>query len=401
MNVPLLLAAAGALFEGPFSQPIEIAQPIRLQMTPTIDGTIGVDEWDPLSADTYLQWEPGRIYVAGKVPEGKDLVLSIDGKGDGWLVGRDNIEYRISNRDGKATVTTRELDATAIRQPIWRNRDDFNIASEAVAVGDTVEAVCGDAGLGFLPTKSGKVMLRVDVVDSQSSQEPYIPRACTSVNFGDYRGMALPAAMESAVQSRSRSVIPGEEIWMRLNFKGNEDLGVKAVEMKSIGPAEPYANRMAVVFPNFDPKGRAFVDYSSKVDVAASLGYRVMRARLSFENGPDATVEVSYRIAPLMGFRLDKTEFDRLPDTNRIRLKYMLQMYTKQPADGIVRIEPPQGWQVVVGNGSKFSLLGNQSADVRNIELVVPADAHGTFPLRFTGETKTASATQVCWLTIR
>jgi hypothetical protein len=78
-----------------------------------------------------------------------------------------------------------------------------------------------------------------------------------------------------------------------------------------------------------------------------------------------------------------------------------MQMYTKYAADGIVRISAPEGWQVAVGDGSKFSVLGNQSADGRHLELIVPADAHGTFPIRFTGETKNASASQICWLTIR
>lgn len=370
-------------------------------MTPAIDGTISADEWDPFGPDTYLQWEPGRIYVAGKVPPGKDLVLSIDGKGDGWLVGRDNIEFRVSNRDGQTVVTSRELDATAIRQPIWRNRPEFVTASEATAVGDTVEAAFDDAGTGFLPMKPSEVNLRVDIVDSSESPEPYLPRTCFPIKLDDFRTMALPTDMKAGIQARTRSVVPGEELWMRVNFEGKPESAAKSIELKSIGQAEPFANRMAVIFPNFDRKGRAFVDYSSKIDLAASLGYRVMRATLSFDNGPDALVEASYRIAPLMSFKLQQNVFDRLPDNNRLRIRYVMQMYTKQAADGIVRISAPEGWQVAVGDGSKFSVLGNQSADGRHLELIVPADAHGTFPIKFTGETKTASATQICWLTIR
>ncbi|HVT12634.1 MAG TPA: hypothetical protein VHE55_10225 [Fimbriimonadaceae bacterium] len=404
MLLPFLLAAAGAIHQDQFSQPMTVVQPVRLELTPTLDGTINKEEWDPFGEQTYLQWEPGRIYVAGQMPAGKDLVLSIDGKGDGWLVGRDNVEFRVTVKDGKATVTARELDATAVNAPVWRDRTDLATASEAVAstTGDvtTVEAMFDDAGLNVLPRKPKDMKLRLDITDSGDVQ-PYLPRFCSEVRFDDHRSTALPRGMDSGIQAKSRAVIPGESVFLRLTFHGTNAMGAKTIDLRSLGAAEDASNRLSVIFPSFDNKGRAFVDYQSKIDPTAAIGYRVVHGTISFKDGPEASVEGSYRIAPYMDFTLSRTEFDRLPDDNVLRIPYVLQLYTRQGVDGIVRISAPAGWEVTRGDGDKFRLLGNQSADGRRFELKVPADAHGTFPIKFTGQTKDRTVNQVCYVTIR
>jgi len=399
-----MLLALAAL-QNPYSTPLEVPEPIRLEMTPTLDGKIDKEEWDPFGPQTYLQWSPGKIYAAAEMPAGKDLVISIDGKGDGWLVGRDNIEFRVSMKDGKPVVTARELDATAVRAPIWRDRHDLEAASMAVAsvAGDqtTVEAVFDDAGMKVLPSKPGKLMMRLDIVDSTADSAPYIPRTCAAVEFTDFRATALPRGMTSEVEAKTRAVVPGENLALRFDFHGSNALGVKTIDLRTLGEAEDSANRLSIVFPSFDTKGRAFVDYRSKIDPAAANGYRVVRGTLTFADGAPGIVEASYRIAPEMDFILLRTSFDRLPDNNVLHLRYVLQLLTGKPTDGMIHIELPAGWQVTKGDGDKFRLLGGQSAEEREFQLRVPADAHGTFPIKFTGQTKDRTATTTCYLTIQ
>lgn len=405
MMLAMLTAIAGVGSPGQYVQPLDVGQPVRLELTPTLDGRIDKEEWDPFGPQTYFQWEPGRLYVAGQMSAGKDLVLTIDGKADGWLVGRDNLEFRISVQDGKPVVTVRELDATAVKQPIWRERHDLEAASMAAISVDgdqiSVEGRFDDANLGVLPTKPKDLSMRLDIVDSQADHEAYLPRACTRVRLDDHREIALPTGMDSAIQSRTRSVIPGESIFLRVNFHGNNKLGLKTIDLRTLGDAEDSANRMSIVFPKFDNKGRAFVDYQSRIDPSAGTGYRIMRGTLAFADGPNAMVEASYRIAPFLDLTLMRTSFDRLPENNRIRIPYMVQLYTRQPAEGTVRIAPPAGWEVVKGDVMKFDVLGNQSAAGGQVELKAPADAHGTFPIEVTAETKTHTVTQTCYVTIR
>jgi hypothetical protein len=404
MMLTMLLVAAGVISPESFSQSMEVAQPIRLQLTPVLDGNMAAEEWDPFTSQTFLQWEPGRLYVAGQLPVGKDLVLSVDRKGDGWLVGRDNLEFRVTQKDGKAVVRVRELDATAIRQPIWRDRHDLETASEAVigaGDGTTCEAVFDDAGLGILPRKPRNEMIRLDVVDSAEEIAAYQPRVCESIRFDDRRTAALPREMVFGAQAPTRAVFPGESFWMRLNFNGSEKFGVKAIDMRSLGDAELTSNKMSLVFPSFDNKGRAFVDYSSKVEDSATVGFKILRGTLSFKDGPSGLVETSYRVAPLLGFSLQKSEFDKLPENNTLRLPYVVQLFTRKAVAGLVRISLPEGWQIAKGDAAKFDLLGNQSAELRHLEVRAPADAHGTFPIRFTAETKDRTLSQTCYVTIR
>jgi hypothetical protein len=405
MMLPLMLAAAHALTPDQFSQPLDVAQPVRLQMTPTLDGTISKEEWDPFGPQTYLQWEPGKLYIAGEMPAGKDLVLSIDGKADGWLIGRDNIEFRVSMRNGKPEIVVRELDATAVRQPTWRDRSDLAAASTAQATTNggttTIEACFSDAGLGVLPRSPQDVSLRLDAADPSTEATSYLPRVCSQVRLDDRRAIALPKGLIYAVETRNRTVASGDDISLRLTFQGSNQLGTKNIEMRGLGDAESATNRMSVIFPAFDVKGRAFVDYATRVDPSASIGYRVVHGSISFKDGPVAVVESSYRIAPPLDFSLRRTNWDRLPDNNILRISYQLQLYTLRGADGLVHIDPPKGWEVLKGDGSKFALLGNQSGEVRQMELKVPADAHGTFEVKLTAEMKSRSISQVCYVTIR
>jgi len=403
MMLPLLLAMSG-VFQDPYSAPIDVPQPIRLEMTPVIDGKIDKDEWDAFSPQTYLQWEPGKLYLAAQMPAGKDLVLSIDGKGDGWLVGRDNLEFRVSIKDAKPVVSVRELDATVVRAPIWRDRHDLETASTAAATtsGDQiiVEAVFDDAGLDILPRTPKTVMMRLDVVDAAADSAPYLPRSCAAIRFDEHRATALPRGMDSGIEARIRSVVPGDSLALRMDFHGSNALGTKSIDLRTLGEAEDSANRLSLVFPSFDKKGRAFVDYRSKIDPSAGIGYRIIRGTLTFRDGAPGVVEASYRIAPEIDFTMLRANIDRLPEDNILRLDYELQLYTLHSKDGVISIAVPGGWQVIKGDGAKFNLLG-QTAEEHRFEVRVPADAHGTFPIKFTGQTKDRTTSQTCYLTIR
>src|SRR5208283_2501321 len=91
----------------PFVAPVVVKQTDRLALTPKLDGKIDPEEWDPFSSqgglDTYFQWEPRKLHMAARVPVGQDLIVSLDLKGDGWLVGKDNVEVRVV-WDGKVAT---------------------------------------------------------------------------------------------------------------------------------------------------------------------------------------------------------------------------------------------------------------------------------------------------------
>lgn len=398
----LLLAAAGAPQD--FAKPMDVVQPLRIELTPALDGKIDAEEWDPLTPGTYLQWEPGKLYVAGEVPTGKDLVLSFDAAGDGWLVGDDNYEFRISFVEGKANLTIRQLDATAIKQPVWRERKDFEMASTAVATADAdrvaMEGAFADAGLGLLPLKPSALRIRVDLVDSGPT-ETYLPRVCPELSLVDFRPVALPREMRAGLNASTRAVVPGESLKLRLTFNGTDALGAKSVQMRTLGPAGAQTNRMSLMFPKFDRKGRAFIDYATTIDPAATEGWRVMRATIDFADGPTGMVETSYWIAPFFHFTIPDARTRNSLRNGILRIPYIVELDSMKSSKGIIRVEPPEGWQVTRGDGDGFASMGGQTRHRRVVEFKVPEGTHGTFPIRFTGETAEHKKTQTCYFTIR
>src|SRR4051794_27770199 len=95
----------------PFAAAQAVAESNRIAVTPKINGKLDEEEWDPLASDaatkTFFQWEPGRLHAAAAVPNGEDMVVSIDARGNGWLIGSDNLEIRVGSKDGKTTFAAR------------------------------------------------------------------------------------------------------------------------------------------------------------------------------------------------------------------------------------------------------------------------------------------------------
>ena len=144
--------------------------------------------------------EPGTIYAAATGPVSEDMVLSLDLGADGWLVGDDNLEARVTTVDGKATVTVRQLDATNKAGPVWRDLPGFAMASEVASSSDgsnvTYELKLTDPGLDMIPSKPGKLDVRVDMVPSTTApRDAYMPRALAEVKLVSSRAAALPSAL--------------------------------------------------------------------------------------------------------------------------------------------------------------------------------------------------------------
>ncbi len=396
---------ATALHHDFFIRPFEPVNPVRLQLTPLLDGQLGKEEWDPIGENLYLQWEPGKIHVAGELPKGKQIVVSLDLKGDGWLVGKDNYQLRLWSDESGARSSIEQLDATNRKGPQWIDRPDMNQAISAAAMdhdgNSFVEGTFRDIGLDIFPSSSRDVWMRIDMPELEENLEPNDPRVCTKVKFDTERGLSLPSALKWAVQSKTRSVVEREGIKLRYNFEGGDMIGLKTISLRTEGPAEDYTNQMKLLFPSFDNKGRAFVDYTTSIDPEARTGYKIARAQLGFVDGPDGVVQASYRIAPMMEFSLGSAVM-KAPDSSKpVSVRYIFQMYTRQNADGMIKVEAPEGWEVLKNGELNFKILGNQSADSRVMELKIPAGTTGTFPIRFTGTAKDQTVSQVCYLTLR
>lgn len=389
MSIPLLLSAL-VLHQAPsFQAPMTVAEPQRLAITPKLDGVIEDEEWDPLTtagSKSYFQWEPGKLHVAAVTPAGNDLVISIDLKSNGWLVGKDNLEVRVT-ADGK--VSGRLLDATQVSGPVWVDVPGLGMNSTAAVKTDggntTFEVTLADAGLGLFPIESGSgLSLRVDPVATGSpAAEPFVPRVLSPVKLALSRAAAMPTGLKWGVEGAGNRVLPGDDVRVRLTFNGDEKLHLKRIAMRSEGLARTGTAELSRSFPEFDKKGRAFVDYSTDMPKDALVGYRVLRGSVTGADDVTGVMQVSYRVAPVLEVDLVRQPIVNTTGNQTARLTYYLRSNSPRRVDGNVTIVPPQGYRILNGNDKGFIIYTPRGSVRRRFELEIPAGARGVVPITF------------------
>jgi len=390
---------APALLKPDFQAAPPVAEPVRLALTPKLDGVIATEEWDPFTstptAKTYLQWEPNSVSVAGTVPDGNDLLISLDTKANGWLVGKDNVEVRIGMRGGAPVATARLLDATRIDGPRWIDLPGVALATNVVAKSEggntTYEVMIGDGGSGLFPDKEAKLAARIDGIGNDAAPiEPFIPRVLAPINFAMSRAAALPNSLRWDVDGQGGYAVPGEGVKVRFKFVGDPKLALQRFAFRSEGLARTATSDGSVPFPPFDGKGRCFVDYTTNISKDAEPGYRIVQGTLTGADGLSGVIEASYRIAVPIEIT---TPFDIVrskPTPQTLRLVYYVQSnsYDSRRLDGHVRIKVPQGFRVLEGDDRDFSIYGSRGKVRRIFDVEVPSSATGVFPISFQMESR-------------
>ena len=400
---PLLLLA----LQSPPSdlrQPPVVAETTRIELTPKLDGKIEDEEWDALETSgetkTYLQWEPGEIHVAAAAAAGKDLLVSIDPGADGWLVGRDNLEARIGVREGKPFVKLRILDATNVAGPSYREIANLEAASR-VAVGEdgTIEATIRDPGLGLLPTKPGRLAVRVDPIDAASpTLAPNEPRILTALTLADSRSDALPTGLKVKTDFNDIATVPGETATVRFAFTGGPM--PKRAALRSEGLAREATSATELPFPA-DGKRGASLEYKTRVQPDASLGYRVARATLTGADGVPSVVQASYRIAPPVDIDLNETTLRASAQDRSIRVGYVAYGNSSRRLSAKASISVEGGFRILNGDESqKLALFEPRRGLPRSFGLFVPANSRGTLPIHFAVEADGKRFEIVKYLTI-
>jgi hypothetical protein len=371
-------AAPGAPFVPRTLAPVRLAEddPASIDLTPGIK--------------SYFQWEPSVLHFAAVVPVGQDLLISLDMDNDGWSIGSDNVEVRVSARDGKTSLSARLMDATQASGPRWVDLPGIVLSSLAISKSDANSTVyelsLQDGGLGIFPAKPGvKIGIRIDsVVTTTPPFEPYLPRLMSPVDLVYTRSTALPGNLTWAPEGEGTSVVPGENIKLRLTFKGSDKIGLKRLAMKSECFAYNQTSELSVPFPGFDAKGRAYVDYRTDVAKDASLGYRVLRATLM---GPDETpgiIQVSYRIAPLVDVQFVPMELKSIPQVQTVNVVFYVRAQSNHGLEGEVGLVVPDKFKVLSGNHASYRSSGPHGSARMAFKLAIPAAAQGPIPIDMT-----------------
>lgn len=409
---PALEQAVPRPIDPEFHVPVVPAFETRLALTPRLDGQIQPEEWEEFSSDdrlqSWFQWEPRKLHAAAKLQVGSDLLLSLDLRGDGWLVGSDNLEVRVSWDGAGPRLRVRRLDATSSDGPEWFDAAELIPCITVAASGDssswTVELTLDDWGLGQLPASEGaRLALRFDDGSrSHGEYPPYLPRLVAPVRLALSRATLAPEGFRFKPEFRGRSVVPGQSIPIRFTFEGSDALGVVRAEMRTEGLGEEDATLQAEPFPGFDRKGRAFVDYPLRVSPSAEFGYRVARCTLIRKEGDPVVCQVSYQVAPIVTFDpvLPKALVSPRNPT-KIKLPVYIRSHVAGRVDGVFDATLPEGWVAGAGLGKRF-IIPNARGSVRRVfDLTIPADARGVFPIRLRAEfDRGVTVEQTVWMSV-
>ncbi len=405
-----LLATAVLHVQAQFGEPYAVKDPLRLALTPQLDGKIEETEWDALSDaggnQTWLQWEPGVLYSAMKLPVGKEMVASLDLAGDGWLVGADNLEIRMKFDPSGLGVRARLLDATDRNGPKWTELS--NVSGVVTAIGST-DGINWNAELKLLPVTltmfqlGDKIGVRFDAVNSTDEDPPaFTPRKTALVNLTQDRSSSLPSGMTWNPQFGARSVVPGEGIKIRLNFTNSGSAVLKTIAMATIGYGQDNVAASVQPFPPFDRKGRSFVDYQTLVPPGARLGWRILKAKMTLDNMPDAEVATSYLISSPIQFDINLPKsLEMQTGSQIIKGSVFLRSQSPKRLDGNFYLEAPEGWTVTNGGNSRFSIYHSRGSYRIGITLIAKQGAQGLIPLKFKAVVGDTISERTVYLPIR
>lgn len=411
MLAPALFVLSLAQGEQPFVKPLSVVDLNRLALSPKLDGKIAEAEWEPLASEGpakfFFQWEPGKLHFAGTMPKDQALLASVDLKADGWLVGKDNLEVRVSWKEGKALVSARVLDATNPAGPVWADAGGFMQTIDATgAEGDggwSVEGTVGDPGLRLIPTDWNKGMnVRMDAVPEASGpSEPFLPRSMSALKLVMQSGYGVPGVMKWNPDFRGRTVVPGGSLFVRWTFNGSDDLGLNRINISTEGLSANDTKTLGMPFPGFDRKGRTFVDYDTPVGDSASDGFRILRAEVLGAKDTKMLLRASYKIAPLVNFDLvPPRRLQSKGQAQTVKFSVYIRSNTVRRVDGQFQVVAPSGWEVDSGNEKSF-LIFNARGSVRKVfALTIPAGAKGSFPIKLMAVSADRTIKETIWINI-
>ncbi len=394
----------------PFTVAPVVAEPVRLAISPMLNGKLEEEEWDAFSVgscDSYLQWEPGKLHLAAKLPVGMDMVASVDLAGNGWLQGADNIEIRVHMGANGPVVTARRLDATRPEGPAWAEAANVVGAAKAAAgvEGDkwTCEVTLADPGTQMLPLRSQSIVgVRIDsIAPTEALAEAFVPRVVSLVTLAMDRGANLPAGFTWEPEFKGRSVVPGESFRIRLTFKGTDDLGFKRVDMRSEGLAKNDTASMGLPFPLFDRKNRAYVDYNTDLPVGMSTGWRLLRGTATDAAGKVTLMQTSYEVGSVVQFEFEMPKkLVGSAEAQTVRLSTWIRSNTKRRVNGVFRVAESPIFKVENGNDKPFIIYNARGSKRQVFEINLPAGFKGALPVKLIAEVGTQVHEQTVWLNI-
>lgn len=405
----MLCATSFQAVQDDFAKPFGVTQPVRLAITPLLDGKIDEEEWDTLSADgncqSYFQWEPETLYWGAKLGDQQDAVLSLDTNADGWLVGDDNLEFRVTFANDQPTLSVRRLDATDPNGPKWVSSgvltESIKLHTAKTEAGWSLEAAYTPP-VSESPVQGQKYGVRIDgVATGADLGPPYEPRNVAFLNLQYDLGQNLPSGFSWKPDFLVRNVPVDDSFKVKYGFKRTEPVNFKQVDFRAEGEAKNLMAAGSRPFPAWDKKGRIGEEYATLISRGAPVGYKVLRLTLVGEDGSTTVLRSSFKISDLVEFDVNLPKSLKLdPDARIIRGSIDVRSNGLKRVNGEFNFKIPDAWTVTRGKTTNFTIYHSRGVSKVPVEFIIPKDTVGVFPLTFTAVIGEKTVTKTIYLPV-
>ncbi|MBL8069126.1 MAG: hypothetical protein JNM28_11800 [Armatimonadetes bacterium] len=386
--------------------------PLRLAISPIRDGVVTDQEWDQFAdtpnGPTFFQWEPGKLHLGAKPKPGQEVVVSLDANGDGWLVGDDNLEIRITMVGDSPRVEVRQLDATDRSGPVWvvprLLPNSVQVAAKNSTAYWNMEASFLAAGLSKEVKEDSRVGLRIDIVPEGTDTGPaYLPRnlAFLRMRFDKSRNLFSGVVWHPGI--RNRAVARLDPLKFNFDFELDPDApAIQSVDVVGEGYARDAINQVTVPFPALDRKNRATVAYSSQIKESAVGGYRVLRATVLAADGRIAQIRSSFRIADLVDFDFGLPTTVRFSENPQVvKGVVTIKSQGEGKINGRFTMKLPDSWSGRRGQQEDFLIYYPRGTAKVSVEYSIPGGATGTFPVELTAKVGDLEIQKVVYVMIK
>jgi hypothetical protein len=418
MSHGVLAAAALALFVVAYPQAPDLSeQPQglvagRLAHTPVLDGKLSEREWDPFmrgeGLNSYLQWDWDALYLAATLPAGKHLLISLDGRGDGWLVGADNVEIAVSSTGGAAVTRARLLDASNVAGPRWEPAGLIEKALRAVAAPDglnwTVEMrIPSTLAVGLEVKDGARMAARFDPLD-ETALEPHFPRACAPFALVMDKGFNVPDGVTWKPNFRARRMQAGAGIHMGFEIAnaGPGALNLRRIKFSGYGETDRWVDQVERAVDPVPAGTKAKFDYDTKTSTEIPPGFHTVIVGCELADGSSLQALCSFEVLPLITFEWGLPEVVEMgPGDTSVSGWVRIRNNSSKRINSAFDMSLPPGWQLKRGEGKRFVLYGPADKFRVGVEIVIPGGTVGVYRLESLAKFLTGNLSDVRWVDVR
>lgn len=341
-------------------------------------------------AGGYVSWTPGVIYVAGIVPQGQDLVVSIDSKATGQPFGATDADFEVRIPGGSGTPVVRQASGGALKElTAWGSLIKTAVAPDPDMPGfEVVQAAIVDPSSAYFPTKVGsQFAIRLDAVTPGQVTTLGTKRALSLVEVSqskgpngaaDASGPAYPGLSVNGSTQFTAGLAPS----LNLVPKGNWPGSVGKVSVDPVGVDASSLGAMSLT-PGAGFEGTTQpIPYPVFVGKTITPGYGAFIVRLTNGTTLPTTYYLPYRVVEPISIESQSAVLHSVDAPQKVKIQANLISNVRAAIHGVFSVNVPPNWEVDKGTDKSFVLYNINNKSVRDLVVTVPSSVPpGLYPI--------------------